>query len=158
MPVQLKSNLKYVWWDLLCSLLLSIAGVIAVVACFTEHVTLVLCALLMLSLGIFGLMRFLLDWQWVTVYEDRITVRCLLFEIRSIPIANIKRCWLCPVMIQYLRGWHTFRDFLVIDTAKTRKKHTIPDGYSSRKHRYIILPDCMENRVVLQSMGLQVEE
>ena len=165
MPIQLKSNLKYVWWDFLCSLLLAVAGVIVVVACFAETVesvgrlvAIVLCALLMLVLGIFGLVRFLLDWQWVTVCENRITVRCVLFEIQSIPLEKVKRCWVSPVMIHYLRGWHTFRNFLVIDTAKSRKKHTIPDGFSSRKYRYIILPDSPENRAVLQSTGLQVEK
>ena len=165
MPIQLKSNFKYVWWNLLGSLFLTIAGAISAVVCFVEsaesvgkRIAIFLCALLMLALGIFGLVRFLLDWQWVTVYEDRIKVRCLLFEIHSIPVEKVKRCWVCPVWIQYYKSRGATYDFLVIDTAKTRKKHTIPDGYSSRKHRYIILPDSLENRLVLQNIGLMVEK
>lgn len=107
-------------------------------------------------LFVVSLATILLDWQWVTVYEDRILVRCLLFEIRSIPVAKIKRCWVCPVWMSYIRGWHFYRNFLVIDTANTRKKHTIPDGFSRRKHRYIILPDTVENRYALRQLPEEV--
>lgn len=163
MERRLRSNFKYVWWDLVTSLILVIFMPIGVVAGWInmeslgQFLAILIFLLLFFALGIFGLVRFLLDWQWVTVYADRISVRCVLFEIRSIPIEKIKRCWVCSVMMSYIRGWRFYRDFLVIDTAKTRKKHTIPEGFSSRKHRYIILPDTLESRAALRSVELAVE-
>lgn len=119
-------------------------------------VLLILSLLLMVFLLAVSLTTLLLDWQWVTVYGDRISVRCVLFEIRSIPISKVKRCWVCPVWIQYYKSWGATYDFLVIDTAKTRKKHTIPDGFSSKKQRYIILPDTLENRYALRQLPEEV--
>lgn len=160
MQYRLKSNFKYVWLHFL-ALPVGVVGTVSSIQGIARTqgrmiVLSILALLLMVFLLVISLATILLDWQWVTVYEDRISVRCLLFEIRSIPITKIKRCWVCPVRMSYIRGWHFYRDFLVIDTAKTRKKHTIPDGFSSRKHRYIILPDTPENRYALRQLPEEV--
>ena len=94
------------------------------------------------------------DHLWCDVCDS---VRCLFFEIKRIPIEKTKRCWVCPVMIQYYKSWIYTYDFLVIDTAKARKKHTIPNGFCRKKYRYIILPDSLENRLALQKVGIMVE-
>lgn len=160
MQCRLKSNFKYVWFNLVSAPIWAVGMVASIGALAAAQGRMIVLAafsmLLMAFLFVFSVVDFLLNWQWVTVYADRISVRCLLFEIRSIPIEKIKRCWVCPVMIRYLKGWHSFRDFLVIDTAKTRKKHTIPDGFSSRKHHYIILPDTPENRYALRQLPEEV--
>lgn len=163
MRYRLKSNFKYVWPDLLLSVLGSVISVVCLIFALQElttvrigrFLTILIFYLFMLALGIFGVVDFLLNWQWVIVAGERISVRCVLFEIRSIPISKIKRCWVCKARMNYIRGWTLYRDCIVIDTAKTRKKHTIPDGYSSRKHRYIIFPDTLENRLALR--GIPVE-
>ena len=159
MLYQLKSNIKYVWWDLVSSVFGIIAGVIFVILCIVEpemgpgkFVILLLFGLFLLALGIFGLVDSLLNWQWVSLDSKNISVRCLFFEIKRIPIEKIKRCWVCPVMIQYYKSWIYTYDFLVIDTAKTRKKHTIPNGFCRKKYRYIILPDTPEARFVLRQL------
>lgn len=160
----MRSNLKYVWWDLVTSLLMVIFIPFGVVGAWIhmdsigQFLAILIFSLLFFALGIFGVVQFLLDWQWVTVYADRISVRCVLFEIRSIPIEKIKRCWVCKrcLMTIVMRSWHVYRDCIVIDTAMTRKGHTIPDGFSSRKHRYIILPDTMENRFALRQLPEEV--
>ena len=164
MPVKLKSNIKYVWWDLLSSVVGIICGAMSVILCIVDpeigtwkFVVVLLFGLFMLALGIFGLVDSLLNWQWVSLDSHNITARCLFFEIKRIPIEKIKRCWACPVRIQYYKSWIYTYDFLVIDTAKTRKKHTIPNGFCRKKYRYIILPDSLENRLALQKVGIMVE-
>ena len=165
MAHRLKSNIKYVWWDLVSSGLLIAFSLISFAACAPGHVDLLwkfpvvlIFAVLMLALGIFCLVDGVLNWQWVTVHENRISVRCVLFEIRSIPIEKIKRCWVCKgcLMTVVMRNWNIYRDCIVIDTVKTRKQHTIPDGFSRRKYRYIILPDTLENRAALRSLPPEV--
>lgn len=163
MPVKLKSNIKYVWWDLLSSVGGIICGAMSVILCIVDpeidtgkFVVVLLFGLFMLALGIFGLVDSLLNWQWVSLDSPNISVRCLFFEIKRIPIENIKRCWVCPVMIQYYKSWIYTYDFLVIDTAKTRKKHTIPNGFCRKKYRYIILPDTPEARFALRQLPEEV--
>ena len=163
MARRLTSNIKYVWWDLLSSVVGIICGAMSVILCIVEpemgpgkFVLLLLFGLFMLALGIFGLVDSLLNWQWVSLDSKNISVRCLFFEIKRIPIEKIKRCWVCPVMIQYYKSWIYTYDFLVIDTAKTRKKHTIPNGFCRKKYRYIILPDTMENRYALRQLPEEV--
>lgn len=158
--IRLQSNCRYIWTYFL-GLPIGLLGTLVSIQGIAQAqgrviVLAILALLLMVFLFVVSLWAILLDWQWVTVYEDRISVRCLLFEIRSIPISRIKRCWVCPVWIQHYKRWGATHDFLVIDTAKTRKKHTIPDGFSSRKHRYIILPDTMENRYALRQLPEEV--
>ena len=106
MLYQLKSNIKYVWWDLLSSVVGIICGAMSVILCIVvpeidtgKFVAVFLFGLFMLALGIFGLVDSLLNWQWVCLDSKNISVRCLFFEIKRIPIEKIKRCWVCPVMI-----------------------------------------------------------
>lgn len=164
MAQRLKSNIKYVWWDFTLSLFGIILTPFGIAAGWIEKesiglfVFVLVFGLLMFALSVFGLVEALLNWQWVTVSQEKISVRCLFFEIRSIPIAKIKWCWVCKrcLMTIVMRSWNVYRDCIVIDTARKRKGHTIPDGFSSRKHRYIILPDTPENRYVLRQLPEEV--
>ena len=100
---------------------------------------------------------FMLKWQWVVITEDRISVRCLLYEIRSISVARIKRCWTCITEMMGQKGWVMRRDCIVIDTIRSRRANTIIDGYCRKKQAYIILPDAQPNRTALRECGLVIE-
>ena len=59
MPVKLKSNIKYVWWDLLSSVVGIICGAMSVILCIVhpeidtgKFVVVLLFGLFMLALGI----------------------------------------------------------------------------------------------------------
>ena len=154
MALRLKSNFRNVWPDLVSVVSGFVAffgGIYALpVAEAGKFVVCLLMTLLFGAMGIFSLVEFLRNWQWVTVDEAQVTVRCVLFEIRSIPLSQIKRCWVCRARVASLDRRGAYRDHIIIDTAKTRKQHTISDGYSHKKRRYIILPDTPENREALR--------
>lgn len=160
--LRLKSNFKYVWSNLVYALI-GAGGAVGGIGALTvaeawQFVVCLLMALIFGAMGVFFLVEFLRNWQWVTVDAEQVSVRCVLFEIRSIPMEKIKRCFVSPKRLMVVcRGPNIYRDCIVIDTAKARKNHTIPDGYSHRKRRYIIFPDTPENRVVLQKFSLRVQ-
>ena len=159
--IRLKSNFQYAWPDLVFALIGG-SGMAAGIYVMPEtsgwnFVLCLLFVLLMAAMEVLFLVEFLRNWQWVTVDKEQVTVRCVLFEIRSIPLSQIKRCWVCRARVASFDRRGAYRDHIILDTAKTRKQHTIPDGYSHKKRRYIILPDKVENRVTLSRFSLRIE-
>lgn len=152
--IRLKSNFRNVWPDLVSAVIGFVAlvgGIYALPAAEAgKFVVCLLMTLLFGAMGIFFLVEFLRNWQWVTLDEAQVTVRCVLYEIRSIPFSRIKRCWACRAKVASLGRREAYRDHIIIDTVKSRKQNTIPDGYSHKKQRYIILPDTPENRGTLR--------
>lgn len=113
--------------------------------------------LFMLVVMISFLFDFLCNWQWITISDAWIRVDCLLGMIKVIPLSQVKRCWVCKdVRFEIARGSWVNRDCLVIDTARTRKRHTIPHGFCRKKYRYIILPDTPEARYALRQLPEEV--
>ena len=166
MDKRLKSNFKYVWDNLLLSLLfgLMLYGGIFVLPGVLEtgepgEVALVVIWILLAFGGtIWFFLEFLLKWQWVTVDPEEIWVRCVLFEIKRIPKEKIRQCWVCRRCLMVVhRGCNVYRDCIVIDTGISRRRHQLEDGYCRKKQKYIILLDTVENRLVLREYGIVAE-
>lgn len=163
MAQRLKSNFFLALPSLVWSIVIGILLGVMLSPFVTEGIpneplsVLILCGiffLFMVAVTIFFLFEFIYNWQWVTISEEWIRVDCLLGEVKLIPLSQVKRCWVCKdVRFEIGRRWRVNRDCLVIDTAKTRKRHTIPHGFCRKKFRYIILPDTLEARCAFRQVG-----
>ena len=167
MAKRLKSNFKYAWVNLLyCAMcvLMLYGGMVVLPGVLRNgepgEVALIFIWILLTLGGTIGFfVNFLLKCQWVTVNQERIWVRCVLFEIKGITRSEIKRCWVCSkcLMVQGARMSNLYRDCIVIDTCISRRKHQVEDGYNRKKQKYIILPDSSQNRAVLRECWIEVE-
>ena len=168
MPKRLKSNFKYAWVNLLyfavCAVMLYGGMVVLpeVLGNGEPGKAALIAIWIVLALGGSAgyLLNFMLKWQWVIVDQERILVRCALFEIKAIPRSEIKRCWVCKhcLMTTVMRNWNLYRGCIVIDTGISRRNHQVEDGYCRKKQKYIIFPDTVENRLVLRECGIVVEK
>lgn len=160
MQKQLKSNFKYVWDNLVYGAFFLALDILFLVNMdyspdnwwiwiFIFPFFVVCC------IGFF--INFILKWQWIVIEKNRISARCLLFEIRGISLKRVKRCWTCMTEMVYQKGRTLYRECIVIDTITSRRSRDICDGYCRKKQGYIILPDTQSNRAALQECGFVIE-